>query len=663
MIKRRAKWLGLVAGALALVWAGAPAAQPDITPGLPVHAATQPNMTLSTLPAAHPLTADDVQTFLDGMMPTALKSAEIPGAVVVVVKDGQVLFEKGYGFADAKAGTPVDPKTTLFRPGSVSKLFTWTAVMQQVEAGKIDLDASVNRYLDFKIPAYHGAPVTMRELMTHRAGFSETARDLLSFGKAPPPLETVLKRYVPPRIFAPDEGPGYSNYGASLAGYIVQRVSGEKFEDYVERHIFAPLGMSRSTFVQPLPGALSPDMSVGYKMSGEPGDGFEIISMPPAGSLSSTGDDMAKFMIAQLQNGSYNGAQILTAPTAVAMHTTAWHDFPDLNGNLLGFYQQNINGHRVIAHGGDTDYFHSDLSLFIDDNVGLYVSLNSVGKGGLSEFLRQQMFEAFADRYFPAAAVAAAPTVSTATAKAHAALIAGPWMTTRRSDSTFLSIIKLISPTMVTANKDGTISVSPIIFKETFTEVSPFLWQEVHGHDRLEARVKDGKVVAWGTDASSPIWVYVRPNEILAAMGLAIPVGCAAFGFLILTAFSWPWAAIARRRYGASFAYQGARSAAYRLVRIGAVLSIVAVGLWLAVVQMVSSTAGAPVAFWLHLAQAISFLAFVGGALAALWNLWIVWRNKSPGTARLFAILLLLAFVVMLKIAFSYHLIGLSGEY
>ncbi len=649
MIKHSAKWLGLMAGAFALVWAGAPAAQPKSAPAPAV--------------AAHPLTADDVGTFLDGMMPTALKAAEIPGAVVVVVKDGQVLFEKGYGYADAKASKPVDPKTTLFRPGSVSKLFTWTAVMQQVEAGKIDLDADVNRYLDFRIPAYHGLPVTVRQLMTHRAGFSETARDLLSFGKAPPPLDTVLKRYVPPRIFAPDEGPGYSNYGASLAGYIVQRVSGEEFDSYVEKHIFAPLGMSHSTFAQPLPAALTPDMSVGYKMTGEAGDGFEIISLPPAGSLSSTGDDMARFMIAQLQNGSYNGAQILKAPTAVAMHTTVWRDFPDLNGNLLGFYQQNINGHRVIAHGGDTDYFHSDVSLFIDDNVGLFVSLNSVGKGGLSEFLRQQMFEAFADRYFPALAVAAAPTVSPATAKAHAALIAGSWMTTRRSDSTFLSIIKLISPTTVTANKDGTISAAPIIFKETFVETSPFLWQEVHGHDRLEARVKNGKVVAWGTDASSPIWVYVRPNSMLAAMGLAIPAACAALGFIFLTALSWPWTAIARRRYGARFAHTGSRAMAYRLVRIGAVLSLAAVGLWLTVVQMVSATAGAPVAFWLHMAQAVSFLAFVGGTLAAIWNLWIVWRNKSPWTARLFAILVLVAFVVMLKLAFGYHLIGLSGEY
>ncbi len=651
MIEHPAKWLGLVVGVLALAWAGAPAAQPDTTPSPSAPAGTRP------------LTADDLGTFLDGLMPTALRAAEIPGAVVVVVKDGQVLFEKGYGYADAKAGKPVDPGTTLFRPGSTSKLFTWTAVMQQVEAGKIDLDADVNRYLDFHIPALHGVPVTMRQLMTHRAGFSETARDLLTFGKAPPALGTVLKRYVPPRIFAPDEGPGYSNYGATLAGYIVQRVSGEEFDSYVERHIFVPLGMSHSTFVQPLPAALVPDMSVGYKMGGEPGGGFEIISLPPAGSLSSTGDDMSKFMIAQLQNGAYNGAQILKAPTAVAMHTTVWRDFPDLNGNLLGFYQQNINGHRVIAHGGDTDYFHSDLSLFIDDNVGLYISLNSVGKGGLSEFLRQQLFEAFADRYFPAPAVAAAATVSPATAKAHAALIAGPWMTTRRSDSTFVSIINLISPSMVTANKDGTISASPIIFKETFVETSPFLWQEVHGHDRLEARVKDGKVVAWGTDATSPIWVYVRPNSALAAMGLAIPAAWAAFGFLVLTAFSWPWTAIARRRYGARFAYAGSRATAYRLVRIGAVLSVAAVGLWLAVVQMVSSTAGAPVAIWLHLAQAVSFVAFVGGALAAIWNLWIVWRDKSPWTARLFAILVLIAFVVMLKLAFGYHLIGVSGEY
>jgi CubicO group peptidase (beta-lactamase class C family) len=196
---------GLAAAGLAAAAAAATPAVPVPTPPTQPLAAASP-----TVPTPeHPLTSADLEAFVDGLMPTALDTAEVPGAVVVVVRDGGVLFEKGYGFSDYARRTPVDPKATLFRPGSVSKLFTWTAVMQLVEAAKLDLDVDVNRYLDFKIPSYRGAPVTLRQLMTHRAGFSETARDLLTFGKAPPPLGEVLKRYVPPRIFAPEEGPGY----------------------------------------------------------------------------------------------------------------------------------------------------------------------------------------------------------------------------------------------------------------------------------------------------------------------------------------------------------------------------------------------------------------------------------------------------------------------
>ena len=118
----------------------------------------------------------DVEAWLDGFMPYALERGDIAGAVVVVVKDGQVLLQKGYGYADVAKRTPVDPETTLFRPGSVSKLFTWTAVMQLVEQGKLDLDADVNEYLDFEIPARDGKPVTLRQIMTHTAGLEETAR-------------------------------------------------------------------------------------------------------------------------------------------------------------------------------------------------------------------------------------------------------------------------------------------------------------------------------------------------------------------------------------------------------------------------------------------------------------------------------------------------------
>ena len=197
-----------------------------------------------------------------GFVPYALAAGDIAGAVVVVVKDGAVLVQKGYGHADVEARTPVDPAATLFRPGSVSKLFTWTAVMQLVEQGKLDLDADVNQYLDFEIPARDGTPVTLRQAMTHTTGFEEQIRALIT---ADPdeitPLGDALKYWVPERIHVPGATPAYSNYATALAGYIVERVSGESFDDYIERHSFQPLGMDRSSFRQPLPAPLLANMS------------------------------------------------------------------------------------------------------------------------------------------------------------------------------------------------------------------------------------------------------------------------------------------------------------------------------------------------------------------------------------------------------------------
>src|SRR5580692_9762439 len=239
------------------------------------------------------LTAEDVDAWLDGYMPYALNTGDIAGAVVAVVKDGKVLTERGYGFSDVEKRTPVDPKRTLFRPGSVSKLLTWTAVMQLVEQGKIDLDADINQYLDFKIPARDGKPITMRNIMQHTTGFEEQAKGIMSEDPNAPGFEALLKQWVPHRVFAPGTTPAYSNYGASLAGYIVQRLSGEPFDEYVEKHIFVPLDMKHSSFRQPLPADLVPLMSKGYKLGSDEPHAFEIIGPAPAGSLASSAEDMA----------------------------------------------------------------------------------------------------------------------------------------------------------------------------------------------------------------------------------------------------------------------------------------------------------------------------------------------------------------------------------
>src|SRR5687767_7608800 len=192
--------------------------------------------------AAPPLTQADVDAWLDGLVPRAIRAGDIAGGVVVIVKDGEILTERGFGYADVAARIPVDPRTTVFRPGSISKVFTWTAVMQLVEQGKLDLDADINRYLDVAIPAHDGKPMTMRHVMTHTTGFEEKLKDIVG-ARSAPSLESYVKEWIPERIFPPGVVPAYSNYASALAGYVVQRVSGEPFDDYMDRHVLGPLGM------------------------------------------------------------------------------------------------------------------------------------------------------------------------------------------------------------------------------------------------------------------------------------------------------------------------------------------------------------------------------------------------------------------------------------
>ena len=378
----------------------------------------QASASATPAPAAHAMTAADIATFFDGMLPYMLARGDIAGGAIVVVKDGDVLFAHGYGYADLKTRTPVSPETTLFRIGSVSKLFTWTAVMQLVEQHKLDLDRDINGYLDFKIPPRFGKPVTLRDLMTHTAGFEDTTRDLLPATPEGVNLGRYLKQHIPARIFPPGKVVAYSNYGAGLAGYIVQRVSGEPLGEYIQRHILAPLDMRHSTFTQPLPANLAPLLAKGYVSAsdGKPKP-FELVNPAPAGAMAASALDMANFMIAQLQSGRFGDAHILQPQTAALMHSQQYVAAPGLNGMDLGFYEENRNGQRIIGHGGDTIVFHSDLHLLLDANVGIFMAFNSAGKAGAVNDVRNEIFRAFLDRYFPWQPPSA-PTLDTAKADA-----------------------------------------------------------------------------------------------------------------------------------------------------------------------------------------------------------------------------------------------------
>ncbi|KRA53771.1 serine hydrolase [Pseudoxanthomonas sp. Root65] len=620
-------------------------------------------------PAGTPaLTRDDVGAWLDGFMPYALANGDIAGAVVVVVKDGQVLVQKGYGYADLATRTPVDPDATLFRPGSVSKLFTWTAVMQLVGQGKLDLDADVNQYLDFKLPERDGKPVTLRQVMTHTTGMEEQIRGLITAQQDEiTPLGDALKHWTPERIHVPGATPAYSNYATALAGYIVERVSGQSFDDYLDAHIFKPLGMTRSSFRQPLPPALLAGMSKGYaKASDGEAKEYEFISLAPAGSLAATGTDMAKFMIAHLQDGAFGDARILDAPTAQKMHGTGQASVGPLNRMMLGFYETSVNGHRAISHGGDTQWFHSDLQLFLDDGIGVFVSMNSSGRDGATGHIRYALSRGFADRYLPGTPAKAAG-VSKEDAALHAGQLAGTYTSSRRPDSNFVSLANLLGPIKVVANEDGTVSVTaamgPAGVPKKWREIAPYLWQDTTSTDRLAADVVDGKVTRFSMEPYAPIMVFER---LSAWRALSMPLLIASLAVLLLTVIAWPVSALVRRYYGVRYALSGIDARAHRLVRIGALLSLLATSAALGlVVGMLSKlemtspdTDGLIIAMRLFATVALPL-----GAAIAVWNAWHVLRGRRTWLAKLWALLLALACLFLLWIGIAHHVIGFGANY
>jgi CubicO group peptidase (beta-lactamase class C family) len=546
----RARFAGLaVANTIAIGVASAqgPAPSPLIsapsppTTNVPV-VAPQPS------PAAE-LTKADFETFLDALIPSQLRNRNIAGAVVSVVKDGQVLFQKGYGYADVEQRKPVLPDQTLFRPGSISKLFTATAVMQLVEQGKLDLDRDVNDYLDFTIPKTYPEPVTLRQLLTHTGGFEETLKNLFVAHESDlKPLRTYLTNEMPARIFPPGKIPSYSNYGFTLAGYIVERVSGEKFERYVENHILKPLRMNNSTFDQPLPPKLAPQMSKGYLSAPKKPRDFEFVQLAPAGALSTTAADMTRFMLAFLQGGAVDGTSILKPETVQQMETRQFEFNPMLTGLGITFMEYLIDPVRIIAHGGDTVYFHSDMVLAPDAHFGYFLSYNSLGKdvgGG-----RGEVFRTFVNRYFPSSNQAKAD-FDPNTAKSDGRAVSGVYDGTRRGETTLLKILALASQCRVSSDKEGVLQIEGMKNQsgelKRWREIAPLVYREIDGLERIGFR----------RDASGAVgemlpFPAIYEGQRVPWYASKIFIGLVIGGNLLLallTVLLWPVAVLIRKRY------------------------------------------------------------------------------------------------------------------
>jgi CubicO group peptidase (beta-lactamase class C family) len=435
-------------------------------------------------PAHSPDDPSELETFVDEWMSANLESNHIAGATVSVVRDGEVFFVKGYGSADLEHQIPVDAEQTLFRIGSITKLFTWTAVMQLAEQGKLDLDADVNTYLDFRIPDTFSAPITMRHLMTHTAGFEDR-----NFGFSARtadglrPLGEWLSTHIPARVRAPGEFSAYSNYGAALAGYIVERVSGQPYAEYVRQHILQPLQMNSTSVGQILPAELAGRMSVGYDYVGgefQPLE-FDLLQSEPMGSMTSTATDMARFTLAHLQNGG----DILSAETEAQMQSRLFTHDQRLNGFAHGFYEMSRNGQRVIGHGGDLGAFHSLLALLPEQNMGFFISFNTAD--AMDVFLPEVFLYAFMDHYFPTAAAVRAENVTDQATLQNR--VGGSYRINRSTYTTLEKLFnQLLTPVSIQAVDDGVLLISSPYGQYRFIEVEPLLFQMEDDQELLTFR-------------------------------------------------------------------------------------------------------------------------------------------------------------------------------
>jgi CubicO group peptidase (beta-lactamase class C family) len=486
-----------------------------------------------------PQNVTELASFLNTTISDELSTYHIPGATVAVVKDGKLFYANGYGYADLENKSPVDANASMFQIGSVCKLFTWTAVTQLVEEGKINLNADVNTYLtDFKIPeTYPGQPVTMENLMTMTAGFEDQPRGVaLSDPQEIQPLGATLAQTIPARLWPPGQVWSYSNWGAALAGYIVQEVSGVPFNQYITEKIFKPLGMNNTTIEQPVPPQLAPNVVKTYAYNNGAFQQTQdlTVGIPPAFAIHTTAPDMAKFMIAQLNDGQYNGTRILNTSTAHDMHSA--HFTPDpYTSFAFGFFMGNESNESNINHAGDTLYFYTLCVLWPQRNVGLFVSYNS--EGGASA--RYDLEQKFLAHYYPVT-----PTLPTLVNSNDAQSLTGTYQNTLNEYTTAQKYFADLgtAPEIVTGYPNGTLTLTsqgsaPL----NLVEVAPLVFAQADG-----ATTPDGSYYYIFTTGSNGTYFHLNalPQYFERLPWYATPDGVTNLGYLCLAVFAsvalWP---------------------------------------------------------------------------------------------------------------------------
>lgn len=466
---------------------------------------------------------------IEGLFSGLVGSGQIPGAVVLVIRHDEVAYKAGFGFSDIEDRTPVDPVKTRFRVGAISKLFTATAIMQLVQDGKLDLNTDVNTYLTtFKLPATFPEPITLSHVLTNTAGFDDRRLGIgVPLNRKADPLRLYLTKHMPARVMPPGKFFAYSNHAFALAGLVVEEVSGQKFNDYVHKHILAPLRMNASSFGIPNPVPSNIAVPYTHSVFSSAFSKLELdrLQVGPAGDLITTAPDLAKFMIAHLRRGK----GLLTPETADFMQAQHFTEAPGLDGWAFGFAEGERNGVRWIGHGGSWPGFCADLVLVPERQSGYFVAYNTDCHFAASQPIRSMMFDALWRGDEPGM-----PPADSEDAKTRAAALAGTYMAARRVRNDFTIINAAMAEASVVDKGDGTIELNlpevgrPLPFKPR----ADGLWQNPDYGWHLAAITNASGVV---TNLALNSLVFDRVDFIDTWTPWAIAIDIA----LIITFFAW----------------------------------------------------------------------------------------------------------------------------
>ncbi|AKA68153.1 serine hydrolase domain-containing protein [Clostridium scatologenes] len=430
------------------------------------------------------LNKDSIENFADHMFNEQLKKFNVPGAVFTVVKDNKVIFEKGYGYSDLDKKIPVDPKTTVFRAASVSKTFTATAVMQLKEKNKLNLNKDVNKYLkDFKIDNKYSKPVTLNNLLTHTAGFDEKfikESQIESYLQEKPLKDDLISR-PRPIIREPGEIPQYSNYGMSVAGYAVESITGVPFNKYIEDNILKPLNMTNSTFSWNK--KILNNLSQGYDYKNGVNKKIPIYGevLSPAGGLKTTGDDMAKFMIAHLNHGTYDNTSILNKDTIDDMDKKHFPLDKNIPGVCYGLTENYINGVKVLSQGGNNYGFNSVLNLIPEDNLGFFISTNGNSGASVCSSISMQ----FINKYYPQTKPQITKNIDSNFTKSNLKKLEGTYQSIRYPKNELGKLILLFTPTLQIGNNSDTLILKYPGGEDIYKEIEPLIFKNVKKGDTL----------------------------------------------------------------------------------------------------------------------------------------------------------------------------------